>query len=257
MNNLSNNTDVSRGSIGLRDTPEGTIGDPISVKSTNSMDSVSQAFQQLNFLDNGISNVNTVDKTHLVSPVRLVSLEGIVDVDTACEHVLALQENIPGAVTDSVPRIPESGSESDPHNDLSVRDVNFRETDPVFCPLSDVPGNGINGVDAARVSALVTDVSGDIVSPSPETRSVSPSVMSAVLMADGERGSNSDRVITKPRKSKIHAKNVLKRPLCVSPGYSGLAIGEQAIRKSRVRKRVIKKQVCLKLRFYGNIYWEW
>ena len=53
---------------------------------------------------------------HLVSPVRLVSLEGIVDVDTACEHVLALQENIPGAVTDSVPRIPESGSESDPRD---------------------------------------------------------------------------------------------------------------------------------------------
>ena len=211
------------------------------------MDSVLQAFQELNLLDNGISYVNTVDKTGVVSPVRLVSIAGIVHVDTACDHVL------PGAVTDCVPRIPKSGSVSDPHNDFSVRDVDFRETDPVFGPLSDVPGDGKNGVVAAGVSALVNDVSGDSVSPSPNTHSISPPVIRAVRMGDGQQGSNLDRVITTPRKSKIRAKNAFKPPLSVSPGYSGLAVGEIPISKSRARERLIKKQVCLKLKFYGNI----
>ena len=217
------------------------------------MDSVLQAFQELNLLDNGISYVNTVDKTGVVSPVRLVSIAGIVHVDTACDHVLASLENIPGAVTDCVPIIPESGSVSDPHNDFPVRDVDFRETDPVFGPLSAVPGDGKNGVVAAGVSALVNDVSGDIVSPSPNTHSISPPVIRAVRMGDGQQGSNLDRVITTPRKSKIHAKNAFKPPLYVSPGYSGLAVGEIPISKSRARERLIKKQVCLKLKFYGNI----
>ena len=192
-NNLPNNNHVSRGSIGLGDTHEGVpIGDPIFANSTNSMDSFLQAFQELNLLDNGISYVKTVDKTVVVSPVQLGSIGGVVHVDTACDHVLAPLENIPGAVTDCALRIPESGSVSDPHNDFSVRDVNFRVTDPIFGPLSDVQRDDKTGVDAARVSALVGDVSGDIFSPSPETRSISPPVISAVSMGDGQRGSNLD-----------------------------------------------------------------